>query len=65
MKIQFDFVIMLELLGWDFGVKWGLGVINRPELPYAGTPYFGTTILALSPQVYLKLLYSTYYVRIP
>ena len=48
----------------SFGVKQGLGVINRPERPYAGTPYFGTTILALSPQVYLKLLYSTYYVRI-
>ena len=47
-----------------FSVKRGLGVINRPERPYAGTPYFGTAILALSPQVYLKLLYPTYYVRI-
>ena len=64
MEIQFHFVNMFNVRNVGFGHKRGLGVINWPERPYAGTPYFGTTILALSPQVYLNLLYPTYYVRI-
>ena len=49
---------------WVLVSNGASGLSTGPDARMLVLPILVTTILALSPQVYLKLLYQTYYVRI-
>ena len=57
--MQFSSFSYIKCPDVGFGLKRGLGVINRPGRSHVGTPYFGTPFSWPLPQTYLKLLYQT------